>query len=153
MKREPRPNPGYLINRAGRLLGRVADSRLKPLGVAAGQVPILALLNNGPAMTQTALARLVGIEQPTMAATLSRMERDGLIERRADAADGRSSLIHLTPLAVAKIPDVMAVLTQGREEMQAGFDDAERQLLNDLLLRVIANLEEVSRKDDAAATA
>ena len=127
---------------------------MKPLGVAAGQVPILGWLNNNPATTQSTLARLIQIEQPTMAATLSRMERDGLIERRPDVADGRSSLISLTPLAVAKAPAVLEVLDRGRAEMLAGFDEAERTRLVELLLRVVANLEEAARKvDDGAATA
>ena len=144
----PKDTPGYLINRAARLIGRVADSRLKPLGLAAGQIPVLAALRDGAAMSQTALARLALIEQPTMAATLARMERDGLIERKPDAADGRSSLIRLSPTAIAKSPAVIAVLVSGREEMLAGFDDAERELLAAMMMRIIANLEQATQRDD-----
>ncbi len=150
MKWDSNPPPGYLIGRAGRLLGRLADARLKELGVASGQVPIMACLNNNPPMTQSALARAILIEQPTMAATLARMERDGLIERRPDPLDGRSSLIRLTPAAVAKVPAVLAVLGRGHEEMQAGFSPTEREALLGLLGRVVANLEANLRGDEAA---
>lgn len=148
---QPKPTPGSLINRAGRLSGRVLDVRLKPLGVASGQVPILAVLNNGPPQTQTALARLIQIEQPTMAATLTRMERDGLIQRKPDPADGRSSLVSLSPAAVAKIPAVLALLDEGRAEMLAGLDAAEREQLIGLLVRVVANLEAAARQLDDGA--
>lgn len=142
------PPPGYLIGRAWRQLSRLADARLKEFGVTSGQVPILACLNHNPPMTQSALARAVLIEQPTMAATLARMERDGLIERRPDPADGRSSLVRLTPAAVAKVPAVREVLARGHEEMQAGFSPAEREALLALLGRVVANLEAASARDD-----
>ncbi len=153
MKWEPKNSPGDLITRASRLIIRVADGRLKPLGVAGGQIPIFAALVDGEtALSQTALARLARIEQPTMAATLTRMERDGLIHRRPDSADGRSSLIHLSPTGVAKAPEVMAALFAARQEMLAGFDERERATLAALLTRIIANLEEAAKRDDAAST-
>jgi DNA-binding MarR family transcriptional regulator len=46
--------------------------------------------------TQGELSRLIGIEQPTMAVTLRRMERDGLIQRTPDPDHGRRSHIKLT---------------------------------------------------------
>jgi DNA-binding MarR family transcriptional regulator len=42
---------------------------------------------------------LIGIEQPTMAFTLRRMERDGIIERSPDPEHGRKSLVKLTARA------------------------------------------------------
>ena len=150
MKWDSQAPPGYLIGRAGRLLARVADERLKGLGVTSGQVPILACLNQNPPMTQSALARAILIEQPTMAATLARMERDGLIERQPDPLDGRSRLVSLTPAAVAKVPAVLEVLTRGHDEMQAGFSPTEREALLGLLGRVVANLEADLRGDEAA---
>jgi DNA-binding MarR family transcriptional regulator len=47
--------------------------------------------------TQSELSRLVGIEQPTMAVTLKRMERDGLISRSPDPTHGRRMTVRLTP--------------------------------------------------------
>ena len=46
--------------------------------------------------TQGELSRLVGIEQPTMAVTLKRMERDGLISRSPDPTHGRRTTVKLT---------------------------------------------------------
>ncbi len=45
-----------------------------------------------------------------MAQMLARMERDGLIQRAADPADGRSSRITLTELAEERLPDAVAAL-------------------------------------------
>ncbi len=141
---------GQLINRASRLLGRVADVRLKPFGVAGGQIPILSALQGGAALSQVALARLAQIEQPTMAATLTRMERDGLIQRRADPKDGRISLFSLTPVGLSKIAPLLAALAANRREMLADFDPAECRVLGELLVRVIANLEAMAAQDEAS---
>lgn len=137
----PKNTAENLIGRAARMLTRLGDARLKPLGVAGAQIPILAALQDGSSLSQTALSRLACVEQPTMAATLSRMERDGLILREPDPSDRRSSLIRLTPAALAKVPDVRAALTRYAEEALAGFDASERALLARMLLRIIANVE------------
>lgn len=55
-----------------------------------------------PDSTQAELSRLVGIEQPTMAITLRRMERDGLIQRKPDPDHGRRS--HVTLSAKGRKP-------------------------------------------------
>src|ERR1700730_12749653 len=93
---------GYMTNLAARLFARAIDERLRPLGVSSGQLPVFFALAGGGALRQTALAQAAAIEQPTMAATLSRMERDGLIQRRPDPSDRRSALIVLTAAALKK---------------------------------------------------
>ena len=88
-----------MTNWAARLFARAIDQRLKAIGVSSGQLPVFFALAGGKALTQKELARLAAIEQPTMASTLARMERDGLIERRPDPDDGRSSLVSLSAKA------------------------------------------------------
>ncbi|MFT4120567.1 MarR family winged helix-turn-helix transcriptional regulator [Bradyrhizobium sp.] len=126
---------------ASRGLMRLAERRLKPFGVGAGQIPVFYLLRNGETMSQRDLARLARVEQPSMAQTLARMERDGLIRRVPDPEDGRSSLISLTKKAVAKMPALREALHAGRAELLEGFSDAEVAMLCDLLLRLNRNLD------------
>jgi MarR family transcriptional regulator, transcriptional regulator for hemolysin len=145
-----RKSAGHLINRAARALNRMGDRRLKALGLAAGQLPVLGALQDGSRLSQSSLARLACIEQPTMASTLARMERDGLIRREPDPDDGRSSLIRLTPEILAKMSALNDVLKQCGEEALAGFDESEKELLADLLLRIIANVERSEKREDGA---
>ncbi|MPY58315.1 MarR family winged helix-turn-helix transcriptional regulator [Streptomyces spongiae] len=44
----------------------------------------------------TELARTEQISQPGLTQMITRLERDGLVERRPDPADGRAALIHIT---------------------------------------------------------
>ena len=68
------PSLAQLINRASRALARDGDAALKPLGLRYAQVPVLALLSGGRELTQKALAEAAGIEQPSMAQLLTRMD-------------------------------------------------------------------------------
>lgn len=136
--------PGHLISLAARGFTRLSEARLKPLGFGVGHLPVLVALQDGRASTQRDLARFAKIEQPPMAQMLARMERDGLIQRAPDPADGRSSRITLTAAAQARLPDAIATLLRGNEEVLHGFTDEETEVLVTLLTRLIANLDRVA---------
>jgi MarR family transcriptional regulator, transcriptional regulator for hemolysin len=141
--------PGHLVSLAARGFARLSEARLKPLGFGLGYLPVLVALKNGRAETQRDLARFARIEQPSMARMLVRMERDGLIRRAPDPADGRSSLVSLTETAEARLPDACAVLFQGNREALDGFTDEEAAQLVSLLNRLIANLDCLASVDAA----
>jgi len=136
--------PGHLISLAARGFARLSEARLKPLGFGIGHLPVLVALRDGRASTQRDLARFAKIEQPPMAQMLARMERDGLIRRAANPADGRSSRITLTAAAQARLPDAISVLLQGNREVLRDFTDKEARLLVTLLKRLIENLDQVA---------
>lgn len=138
---EGNKSAGHLTNRAARLFAWMIDGRLKPHGLSAGQIPVFFALGGGASLTQKALVEVAAVEQPTMAAILTRMERDGLVERRPDPNDGRSSLVQLTPRAMKKVPDVAEAIQTGNREALAGFSEAEKAAFLDMLRRIIANLQ------------
>ncbi|MBU3066528.1 MarR family winged helix-turn-helix transcriptional regulator [Nocardia sp. NEAU-G5] len=135
------PSLAQLINRASRALARDGDALLKPLGLRYAQVPVLALLHEGAGPTQRELAEATGIEQPSMAQLLTRMDRDGLIQRTPHPRDARSQTIALTPetetLAIAA-HDRLAALDN---RAVAGFTPAEIDTLKQLLTRLGDNLD------------
>ena len=144
--------PGHLISLAARGFARLSEARLKPLGFGVGHLPVLVALRDGRASTQRDLARFAKIEQPPMAQMLARMERDGLIRRTPDPADGRSSRITLTKVAEARLPHGIAVLLRGNQEVLQGFSDKEVGLLVALLTRLIANLDRVASVEASLGT-
>jgi len=147
MKFEVLSTPGHLISLAARGFARLSEARLKPLGFGVGHLPVLVALQDGRADTQRDLARFAKIEQPSMAQMLVRMERDGLIQRTPDAADGRSSRVALTGAARARLPDACATLLEGNREALSGFTNEEAAQLVALLTRVIANLDRVANAE------
>jgi MarR family transcriptional regulator for hemolysin len=144
--------PGHLISLAARGFARLSEARLKPLGFGVGHLPVLVALQDGRASTQRDLARFAKIEQPPMAQMLARMERDGLIQRAPDPADGGSSRITLTEVAEARLPDAVAALLLGNNEVLRDFTHGEVGLLVDLLTRLIANLDRVASVEASPGT-
>ena len=139
--------PGHLISLAARGFARMSERRLKPLGFGVGQVPILVALQRGSASTQRDLAQFSKVEQPPMAQMLARMERDGLIGRARDPADGRSSQVRLTPAAEERMPQAVAAIFQGNQEAMKGFSQAEAATFIDLLTRLIGNLDDIANAE------
>ena len=142
--------PGHLISLAARGFTRLSETRLKPLGFGVGHLPVLVALQDVQASTQRDLARFARIEQPPMAQMLARMERDGLIRRTPDPADGRSSRITLTQVAETRLPEAVATLLRGNQEVLRGFTDEEAGMLVDLLTRLVANLDRVASVEATA---
>ncbi|MCS3876910.1 DNA-binding MarR family transcriptional regulator [Gordonia amarae] len=108
---------------------------------------LAALLSDGP-MRVTALAARQGVTQPTMTTLVHSLERDGLVVRMPDPADGRATLVRLT--------DAGAELVRDRRrqyaEVVAGYvrmlPDGRRRSLDEALPAIRA-LETLMRGDPA----
>lgn len=105
-----------------------------------GQWPILLALLAEDGLTQAELARRLDLEQPTVANTLNRMHRDGLIIRTPHARDRRQEHLHLTRQAHTLAPRLVAMAAEVNQTALAGFTAHEARTLMRLLHRVIDNL-------------
>ncbi|MGA8136489.1 MAG: MarR family transcriptional regulator [Pseudomonas gingeri] len=132
--------PSFLIKRVSQELIRQAEVRLRPLGIGMASMPVLGALQRGEARTQAELARLLQVEQPSMAQTLARLERDQLIRRRPDPEHKRVQIVELTELALTRIPQAKEILWEGNIKALAGFSDEEVERFVDFLQRANANL-------------
>lgn len=70
---------------------------LAPHGIHAGQDVLLLAIWDEPGLRQAALAIRLGVEPPTVTRMLQRLERSGMVERRADPHDARALRVHPTP--------------------------------------------------------
>jgi DNA-binding MarR family transcriptional regulator len=140
---DPEAHPGHYFSRISRGLMRIGDARLRKIGFATAQLPVLAALKGGARLSQTELARWAKVEQPTMAQMLTRMERDGIVRREPDPADRRSSLMSLTDEAEARLPAGQAILRQANADMTQGLSATEVTTLVGLLRRILANVEDM----------
>lgn len=86
----------YKLHHLTRLLMMQLNEETKPYGVTQGQLPVLCCLSEEGGQTQAELCEQIQVEQPTMANTLRRMERDGLIYRTPCAQDKRQTRVFLT---------------------------------------------------------
>jgi DNA-binding MarR family transcriptional regulator len=131
---------GYLTNWAARLYARAIDRELKPLGLSSAHLPVFFALADGAALPQRELAAAAAVEQPTMTATLARMERDGLVERRPHPDDRRSSLVSLTAGALEKAEAVRAAIARVNAMSLAALPAEEQERHLERLAAVVAAL-------------
>ena len=130
---------GYLTNWAARLFARALERRL--VGGNSGPMPVFFALQDGGAMTQKALAQMAAVEQPTMANTLNRMERDGLIVRTPDPNDRRSALVSLTPLGLERTVGAFEAAVEVNGIATNALKPEEREVFYGMMRRIVAALE------------
>ncbi|CDG39786.1 transcriptional regulator [Acetobacter aceti NRIC 0242] len=131
-----------MVNWAARLFAREMDEALRPFGLMSGQLPVIFALADGKTRSQRELVNLAAVEQSTMAKTLSRMERDGLIERKPDPNDRRSTTISLSPLMSVRLPEVAAAVAVINARSHTHLSEEEGERLLDLLHWAIKGLAE-----------
>jgi DNA-binding MarR family transcriptional regulator len=116
----PASSVGYQVNRLARLFEAALRQRIAGYGVVPGQFPALLALFERDGQTQRELCELASVDQSTMAKTLARMKRDGLVREEPDPGDGRRTRYRLTARARSLEPvlataghEVIAAATRG----------------------------------------
>ena len=136
---------GYLVNHVARLFAEGLRRRIAPLGIVPGQFPALLALWQKDGLTQKELLSMLAVEQATLANTLTRMERDGLIVRKEHPADARARTIHLTEKARSVRDAAYRAAEDTNEEALAGFSDKEREGFLDSMRATIAALQKYEK--------
>jgi MarR family transcriptional regulator for hemolysin len=133
----------YLASQMAKGFARSLQQRAAKLGFSPGQFPILLELWSEDGLTQKQLLERVDIEQATMANTLSRMERDGLVERRPHPSDKRAQLIFLTSKATAMQAEAIEAAMAADTDLLKNFRQFERELLLEYIRRVLENARQL----------
>ena len=130
---------GTLLAQTSRAWRAELDRRL---GLSQARwLVLLHLARHRDSPTQRELAQSVGVEGPTLARLLDGLESQGLVRRLAVAEDRRAKHIVLTPKADVLIADIEAIAASVRNDVLTGIDESEQALCQQVLLRILANLE------------
>jgi DNA-binding MarR family transcriptional regulator len=98
---------------------------------------MLTMLRQHPEMTQTELARRMGIEVPTVFKALKRLEEGGYLERVADKLDRRARTLRLTAEGLGVLAEIDAFNPIRDNNLLADFTPAERRQFRRLLTKLI----------------
>ena len=118
---------------------------LADLGLHPGQDLLLAELWRHPGSRIGALAERLGVEPPTVTRMVARLERGGLVERRADPDDGRALLVHPTQRSRLLEAGVRRAWTALEEAVAEAVPPAEAERFVGQLAAVAARLRPVPR--------
>lgn len=117
------------------------DRRMKDLGLSqASWLAIGSLAKYGP-VPQTELARLLGIEDPSMVAMVDRMVKAGHMERQPSPTDRRVKLVALTDSGRAVYAHLRRLADPFREELLGGVDRDKLAMITDFLESLQAAIE------------
>ena len=135
-------DPLMLVTDVGRLMRTKFDQRARVHGMTRAQWLILGWVGRQPGLSQSELAVIIDVEPITVARLVDRLERRGLLERRADPHDRRIWRLHNLPPAQPLLDEIRAF----REELSRRFDEQigcdAREALVDALLKVKALVAE-----------
>ncbi len=127
---------GYHLRRAQ---GVVFDDFLRTMAaqrIAPGQFGVLVLIAANPGLSQSALARAVGVERSTMVGVIDRLQARGLFESRPSAADLRSYALGLSAAGRRLLTRLKPMVRRHEKRATLRLDEAEKATLIGLLRRL-----------------
>jgi MarR family transcriptional regulator for hemolysin len=116
------------------------DRKLRAEGGTRATWSVLELLIAHGPMPQRDLARLLGIEGPTLTNQVDRLVRSGLLERRPEPNDRRIARVALTEDGRALYQRLAVVVKQTKDDVMRGLSPREMDQLMRLLDLLEANL-------------
>jgi DNA-binding MarR family transcriptional regulator len=139
-----RPSPSFLLAQVGAHAASQFAARLAKLKLAPRHAGILRILNSTSAITQQALAAILGIVPSRLVAFLDEMEGWGLVERRENCHDRRRYALHITEKGRTTVEMIGRVAREHSQSLLAAIsDDEQRQLA--ILLQRIADQQGLTR--------
>jgi DNA-binding MarR family transcriptional regulator len=136
---------GYQLRRAHTLFALHWQLRFrgKQIRVTPMQGGMLMTIEKFPGLTQTALAKQMEVEGPTLLEALDRLQQNGLVRRVRRAEDRRAYALELTDLGREIIEDVKHFVPEREEELLADLSVEERETLISLLQRIVRRSQSV----------
>lgn len=131
-----RPSVGFLLHDVARLMRKRFEQRTRGLDLTRSQWQVLDKLSINEGIHQKGLADLLEIESVTLLRLLDKMQIRGLIERRRHLTDRRLTLLYLTQASHPLLQVMQGLGEETRVEAMAGFSDAERHQMMQMLTRM-----------------
>src|SRR5438093_11766756 len=128
--------PTLLMIKLGRITMHRFTEALKPFGVRPRHVAALIELRDRGELTQQSLCGQLHLDPTNLVAILNELEQRGYATRRRDPEDRRRHLVEVSAKGIAVIDTVSEVMDGVEDELLDGFEPAEREQLEGLLISI-----------------
>lgn len=134
------------------LLLRLGEATRRATGTAEHRVldraayVILRHLDSAGPLNVSALAARLNLDGSTVTRQVSAMQRDGLITRTPDPADGRGTVVTPTQAGLQRMAAVRAARTRLYGDMLADWTSDDRETLAEMLHRLNEALDSRNRR-------
>lgn len=133
-----RKSLGYMMAKLYRLHMASVKEKIKHLDILPGHLPLLAcLLDSEEPMTQDAIACNVSIDKSVAARGIDQLEQKGFLTRTVNPEDRRQKLVKVTDMATDIKEELFDSLKTSSEELLKTFTPEEKELVLDLLDRML----------------
>ena len=138
------------FGRFGRIFAhatRAIEATLKQWGLQMGEFDVLATVRrSGPPYTlaPSQLTRWLMLSPSGITSRLDRLEKLGLVERKATPEDRRSLLVVLTPEGKRVVDEAVTAHVANEARMLAPLSGAERKALDQILRKLLDSFETAS---------
>lgn len=147
---------GFLLAKATQRWNELLAERFAAAGfgdVRPSYGSVLVPLYEEDGLRPGELARRARLSKQTMTELVRRLERDGLVERRADPSDGRASLVYLTSRSRAFEPIVAEVLAELDLLARGRLDDEGMDALKTALTELLSLGDLTAERDRVVGAA
>lgn len=127
---------GYNMKRAYMRIYQDFSDALKELDLRQRTFSVLSLVIENPGISQSEVARTLGIERSGTVVIVDELERRDVIQRDKVPGDRRSYALRPTSAGKGLYRKAVERIQKHEDKLMAGFSDAERQSLNQLLQRI-----------------
>lgn len=137
-----------LANRASSSLASQYSQRF---GLSIPQWRVIAVLANEPGISAVEVAERTAMDEVAVSRAVSTLQRDGRIDRRPDAADGRRSRLALSPAGQAVYAEVVPLARRFEHRLSAALTPSDRMALDRILDRLLHELSPTSTGPEEAS--
>jgi MarR family transcriptional regulator, transcriptional regulator for hemolysin len=125
----------WLLARASHVLTTESTKALEEVGISTRDHAVLTTAMTGQ-LTQTEIARIVGLDKTTMVVTVDELELAGLADRVRSRMDRRARVVEVTDLGEQMVRAADKLLDRVREEVLSALPGEDR----DVFLRALCTL-------------
>ena len=113
--------------------------------VTPAQAGILFLLSEKDGRTMSELSQILSIDNSTITGLVDRLEKVGLVRRKASPNDGRASYVHVNPEGIEEMNKAKRIVGKVNQEIKNGFTAEELESFKKILRSFFQKFDAGSR--------
>lgn len=130
------PLVGYHLRRASAVFAADFAAAVDGTGMRQVLMGILAVVAASPGINQGAVGRVLGIKRANMVSLINELIDAGWIVRETDPSDRRAFELAISPAGTEMLKTCIQRIDAHERRLLAGFTEAEKATLLDLLVRI-----------------
>jgi DNA-binding MarR family transcriptional regulator len=141
--RDARPSLGILPDLVGYHLRRAQVAvfqdfarEMASFGVTPGQFGVLQVIAANPGLSQSELAKAIGVDRSTVVAVIDRLEQQDLVVRAKSPTDRRSHALQLSQTGARLVEELAGRVRRHEDRIAAALSPRERTRLIELLKKI-----------------